>query len=720
MKRALVLLALVLPAVGLGFWSAFPQFDPVFNAPLFHFYIVVFTTFAATVVSLFVAISVGETALPRHLLLAVAFAWMGAVFLIHGASTPNALITHFHPALQWSAWLTLSGGGAIFLVGAFAPNMPSPRLIRAAALVILGVYLTYASVAYWLPDVLSGLLQLPITPSVAQIIFFTTVAIWLAASLKHFLNYRRGRNAIDGLMAFEAGWYATATVSMFQFRVWNASWWIYHALLLAGFLIAVYALWRAYEQMRSFRLTRYYAATSLIVTAALALLSAQVYAQITFENLRTRIESDTGLISRTLATELALGLPEIKTSDDLQRISANSDIHAKLDILMADLPVINHVSIYDAQGSPVFNSDASNPGHSHSFSGDELAAVLSGQATFELAEPGSPPPGYTPSGQVYVLQTYVPFRSGGLSGLDSDPIGALMTLREAPELTQAMTLSRQTGLGLAALSLGGLFLIILFIIRRADHLITSRTRELEKAYANLRQAEGMRDDLTNMIVHDLRNPLTAVMANLDLIGKAIQTPNSASASPRFLTGARASGQRMMGLIDDLLNVSKFEAGELRPVMAPVHLPALLTEKAAAYQSQAEKEHKTLGLNASADLPTVMADAGLISRVIDNLLNNAFKYTEAGGKVELNAELNGASVRVCVCDDGEGIPLEYQTRIFEKFVQVTDRHGVPLRKGAGLGLAFCRLAVEAHGGKIWVESTPGHGSTFYFTLPLNGR
>src|SRR3990172_9269236 len=116
MKRLAVVLAFILPALLLGLWSVLPQADSRFAAPLFHFYIVTFTAFAATVVSLFMAISVGQTALPRHLLLAVAFAWMGAVFFIHGLTTKGALIDHFHPGITWSAWLTLFGGGGTFLL----------------------------------------------------------------------------------------------------------------------------------------------------------------------------------------------------------------------------------------------------------------------------------------------------------------------------------------------------------------------------------------------------------------------------------------------------------------------------------------------------------------------------------------------------------------------------------------------------------------------------
>ena len=175
---------------------------------------------------------------------------------------------------------------------------------------------------------------------------------------------------------------------------------------------------------------------------------------------------------------------------------------------------------------------------------------------------------------------------------------------------------------------------------------------------------------------------------------------------------------MTGMIDDLLNVGKFEAGELRLVLGPIYLPTLLADQLESHRSQAEKDGKTLTVRAPAELPTVMADLALISRVVDNLLSNALKYTDIGGEIQIEAERRDNQIVVRVSDNGVGIPAEYQARIFEKFVQVTEPNGAPLRKGTGLGLAFCRLAVEAHGGKIKVESTPGYGSIFLFTLPLN--
>jgi signal transduction histidine kinase len=747
MKRFVVYFALLLPGIILVLAKLFPQADPAWAAPLFHFYIVTFTTFAATVLSLFVAISVGGTALPRHLFLAIAFAWMGAVFFIHGITTSGAIMEGFNPAIVWSAWFTVFGGGVLFLAGSFAPNEPNPRLLRGLALVTLIGYLIYASIAAFGTAFLSQLLLLR-TPRVDLIVFSLTLLIWAVSSAKHYLNYRRSKNSFDGLMAFESVWFGCVTISMFRYAVWNASWWLYHALLLGGFLIAIYFLWRGYEQIRAFRLSRYFAAASLIVTVALALLSAQFYAELAYNNLTSQLEEDAGASSQSLAAALATALPEMQTADDLRNPPNGEDVRAAIGGTMKDLR-LQAAILYNADGISVFGTALEGAGakpsggpvdpgalkygdsspsvtvaepqwlglNLHSDPGDfaEFQESLASATVFGIAAPDDPPSTYQPATPVHIVETYAPFYPGG--DTQAAPIGVLVTLREAPGLAQAITLSRRSGIGLAALSLGGLFLALLVIVRRADQIISSRTRELERAYTNLREAEGLRDDLTNMIVHDLRNPLTAITANLDLITKTSNDPAYASAAPRFLASARAAGQRMMGMIDDLLNVGKFEAGELRPGTAPLYLPTLLVEKESVYRLQAERDQKTITIQAPPELPTIRGDAELISRVIDNLVSNALKYTSSGGHIDIKVEQKDHALLVQVRDDGQGIPPEYHQRIFDKFVQVTDAQGRSLRQGTGLGLAFCRLAVEAHKGKIWVESVEGQGSAFMFTLPM---
>src|SRR5690606_37784067 len=154
------------------------------------------------------------------------------------AHTPGALIGHFHPAVTVSSWLTLFGAGVLFLAGAFAPNQPEPRFLRVTALAMLTAYSLYLLEVLLAPQVLTRLMSLTNTPTVEDIFFIATTAIWVVGGLRHLQIYRRTRHFVDGLMAFEAGWFATATVSMFRYELWRASWCIYHVLLLAGFLIA--------------------------------------------------------------------------------------------------------------------------------------------------------------------------------------------------------------------------------------------------------------------------------------------------------------------------------------------------------------------------------------------------------------------------------------------------------------------------------------------------
>ena len=242
-------------------------------------------------------------------------------------------------------------------------------------------------------------------------------------------------------------------------------------------------------------------------------------------------------------------------------------------------------------------------------------------------------------------------------------------------------------------------------------------RELESTYATLRQAEQMRDDLVHMIVHDLHNPLTVINFSLSMLERMVNAPPRPEAAMKSIRRAQKSAKQMMGMIDELLDVSRLDAGELQLRFTLVDFIKLVNEKSEDYRLQAPTAAKTFITKTPVTLPPLVADAALLGRVIDNLLSNAFKHTPAGGQIELNVECQAEVVCLSVRDTGPGIPLAYQDRIFDKFVQATKPAQGALRIGTGLGLAFCRLAVEAHGGKIWVESVPEQGSTFIFTLPF---
>ncbi|CAG0932348.1 two-component system, OmpR family, phosphate regulon sensor histidine kinase PhoR [Thermoflexales bacterium] len=244
----------------------------------------------------------------------------------------------------------------------------------------------------------------------------------------------------------------------------------------------------------------------------------------------------------------------------------------------------------------------------------------------------------------------------------------------------------------------------------------TRARELEHAYAELHHAEMLRDDLTDMIIHDLRGPLTVITINLDLIGQALsRLPNSESLPS--LTNARTAARRVAWMIDDLLNVSKLEAGRLQLNFTPLAVADWLAEKQEMYRTQLEAKQITLALQTPAKLPLAWVDIELIDRVLDNLIGNAIKYTHLGGHIAITAEANAERLTLCVQDDGEGIRPDERERIFEKFARGTSSEVTATRPGAGLGLAFCRLAVAAHGGTITADGAPGRGTTFTVTLPL---
>jgi signal transduction histidine kinase len=174
---------------------------------------------------------------------------------------------------------------------------------------------------------------------------------------------------------------------------------------------------------------------------------------------------------------------------------------------------------------------------------------------------------------------------------------------------------------------------------------------------------------------------------------------------------------MLRLINDLLDVARLEGGRLQLARTPLAIRPLLQEQAALHAARAEAGEKAITVATPASLPAPAADPDLIGRVLDNLINNALKYTKQGGQIILRAGRADGALLVQVEDDGEGMAPEQAARVFDKFYQVKDGSGKARRGGAGLGLAFCKLVVEAHNGRIWAESEQGVGSTFSFTLPL---
>jgi signal transduction histidine kinase len=251
--------------------------------------------------------------------------------------------------------------------------------------------------------------------------------------------------------------------------------------------------------------------------------------------------------------------------------------------------------------------------------------------------------------------------------------------------------------------------------RRVHDLEVHYTAELQESYRRLQEVEKLRDDLTHMIIHDLRTPLTSVitgMQTLDIVGDLNEDQRE------MMSIAVAGGEMLLGMINDLLDVEKLESGSMQLDYATVSAATLVASAVSQVASLAEGNRLTLIQQIASDLPPLRGDENKLRRTLVNLLGNAIKFTPSGGTVtvEVRKSEDAHSVVFSVTDTGEGIPSECFGRIFEKFGQVESRHAGRIMS-TGLGLTFCKLAIEAHGGHIAVESVPGRGSTFCFAVPL---
>ncbi|CAG0936856.1 two-component system, NarL family, sensor histidine kinase EvgS [Thermoflexales bacterium] len=228
-----------------------------------------------------------------------------------------------------------------------------------------------------------------------------------------------------------------------------------------------------------------------------------------------------------------------------------------------------------------------------------------------------------------------------------------------------------------------------------------------------RALEQLREDLRHTLVHDLRNPLTSIATSVDVL---VDEPELLQPHQlQLLQIAQRNSQRMINMVNQILDVSRLESGQLPLSLRTWSLPELIIDALQAQQALAHDKDITLESRVPIDLPLVHADEDLIRRVLQNLVGNAVKFTPPGGCVTLMAEFTALSsaqpsVLVSVHDTGPGIPPEIQAQLFQKFVT-----GSQKGRGSGLGLAFCKLVVEAHQQQIWVDSLPGQGAVFTFTL-----
>jgi signal transduction histidine kinase len=212
--------------------------------------------------------------------------------------------------------------------------------------------------------------------------------------------------------------------------------------------------------------------------------------------------------------------------------------------------------------------------------------------------------------------------------------------------------------------------------------------------------------------HELRTPLNAVIGFSEVLEDELFGPLN-DRQTDYVSDILSSGRHLLSLINDILDLAKVEAGHMELEFGTMRVPDVLEQGVTMVRERAMTHGIELRTDIEDSMPPIRADERKVRQVVFNLLSNAVKFTESGGTVTAAARRSDDGIEVSVRDTGIGISAEARERIFEEFEQASSTH-----EGTGLGLALARRFIELHGGRIWVESEPGRGSTFTFTVPLD--
>jgi signal transduction histidine kinase len=234
-----------------------------------------------------------------------------------------------------------------------------------------------------------------------------------------------------------------------------------------------------------------------------------------------------------------------------------------------------------------------------------------------------------------------------------------------------------------------------------------------RLYRDARAAVQARDELITVVSHDLGNPLSAIRIGISLLLRSVPPEEQDTGGWKHLDFIRQSAEQMERLINDLLDVKKLEAGRVMLQFQDVRMEDVVQDVLEVFEPIAIGRSLQLTVELHRPLPTVAADAARLSQVLSNLIGNAIKFTDPGGRVGIDVRLASEGLLVAVSDTGVGIAPQHLAHVFDPYWQARPEG----RKGLGMGLAIARGIVEAHGGRIWAESALGAGTTVRFTMPL---
>jgi signal transduction histidine kinase len=345
--------------------------------------------------------------------------------------------------------------------------------------------------------------------------------------------------------------------------------------------------------------------------------------------------------------------------------------------------------------------------------------------------------------RVKVLETYLPVQS---TGRNAAPLGVFDLYQDYK--TRVTDNARSTVLPVAGFLLLALLVLcatLVPILRRVTTAVEVRNRRLVQQAATLerslatahearseaeaarhamaeqnkrlRELDRLKDEFLSLVSHELRTPLTSIRGYLDLVLEE-EAGDLNPEQRRFLEAVERNSGRLLRLVGDLLFVAQADAGRLSLEKAKVDLASLAADCVEGAAPAAAGKSIELVL-AAEQVPAFVGDRGRLAQVFDNLVSNALKFTPEGGRVEVSTKLHGAYVSIEVADTGIGIPVADQPRLFERFFRSSVAHDQAI-PGTGLGLAIVKAIVEAHKGRIAIDSKEGHGTTFRVDLPLPAK
>ncbi len=566
---------------------------------------------------------------------------------------------------------------ALYAVLATLKNLPAwaARAIRIASIIAISniCYVIFSPATY--P-------QLPIlSTNLNTALYIFTVLAWLLAGMR-FWSYGKEENSIWDFGLGGAFILCSAFTGNHFFEVWHPLWMVYSIGGSFGYLVAALLISRMIQTKNEFHLKSYFAFSLFTLLVPLVTLASGVAGVAAWRFSARSIESQMVSFGYHLQTLYAH-----------ENLVLDSDTHKSDSIYVTN--TIESLDITLLPESPQI----------------ERLQYLAERTSYAQ-----------PIGEVYRIKTPGQIPEYHLMGIvplaPETTIFAPVTIIEQALPVMVHDVARVrlwTMIAVVGASVG-LFAVLWRIITSADRQINEQKSQLNNTLRELRIAEQGREELTSMIVHDLRSPLSAIVSSLQLLDRMSKTGDLRQ--QRTLRRAITASNSMRTMITDILNISKMERGQLELEYSDIYIQDFIGELSGNYESLALKDGNFIRqkLDITTASPKFSADEQLIRRVFDNLITNALRYTTKGGTITLGVETRAKEICFYVQDTGIGIPAEQLPYIFEKFTQVSTDTG-QRRKGIGLGLAFCKLAVETHEGKIWVESVQGEGSTFFFSLPL---